>query len=277
MVIIIAEKEDITPAYPDRGMEMKILFSLFVLVSVFLTGSLSEAGSVVISTGEYPPYCGRCLPRQGFINDVVLRSFNKAGFSVEFKYYPWARSFKLVETGVVPAVSYIYDTLKRREQYFVSDVIAIEEMLFLLNEESELKKGGLKEALKGLKIGLVQGYSHPDALVELINDKSVKVEFAIDDLQNIAKLIKGRVNAILISKDLGKLILDQEFPDREVDVYFDRSFIFEQKAVLGFSRINPGAHPLLTKFNEGLKVLKESDEFDKMVMELQDGGYSDCQ
>lgn len=234
------------------------------------------AGTVVISTGEYPPFCGSCLPHHGFINHVVKRSFERVGMNVRFEYYPWARAFKLASSGAVPAVSYVYNTEQRRKDFLVSELITYEKIHFMLPGSISLKGGNLKKSLRGMTVGLTVDYSQPEEFMKLVDAGAVKYEYAKNDRLNIAKLLKARIDAVLINKNVGTIILEKYFPDEIKTVYFDKKFMFRQQGVLGFPLHHPDSVFLQRKFNEGLRQVRKSGEYEKMFKDFLKGEYSEC-
>ncbi len=255
---------------------MKFICSVLTAMLLLSAALFCEAGTILVATSEYPPFCGSCLLHNGFFNHVVKRSFESEGINVKYEYYPWARAFKLASTGVVPAVSYIYNTRERRENYLMSDLIIYEEIDFLLLSPTKLKGNNLKEALKGLTVGLTGDYSQPEQFMKLVEENEVDCEYAKTDRLNVGKLLKSRVDAVLINRNVGKHILEKYFPGRADEVYFDKRFSFKQQGVLGFPIHRPASPYLVDKFNKGLRRIKESGEFDKMYRSFLDGAYSEC-
>ena len=106
-----------------------------LVISGFLGGSLiadSVAAKeiIAISTLEYPPWTGKNLKFNGFVNHVITEAFQRQGYSVKFTYLPWKRAVIEAKNGEYSALSYVYFSVDREQEFYLSDPISEEKIVF---------------------------------------------------------------------------------------------------------------------------------------------------
>ncbi|OIQ20453.1 MAG: hypothetical protein BM556_00495 [Bacteriovorax sp. MedPE-SWde] len=82
---------------------IKFILSLFI----FLT-SLSDASgkTLVIATGEWPPYISKTEEKYGCVGKLIVDSFKTQGITVQYTFFPWKRAYELAKAGQFDATAY---------------------------------------------------------------------------------------------------------------------------------------------------------------------------
>ena len=65
----------------------EVFFFSFLLIS-FSYCSLANAEDLDIVIDDWPPYIDPTLPTQGFMSEIVLKSFEKVGINAKLIYKP---------------------------------------------------------------------------------------------------------------------------------------------------------------------------------------------
>ena len=75
---------------------MKTFGSVVFALALSLASSLCLAGErkLEIATTEYPPYYGKDLENGGFMTEIVVEVFKRAGYDAEIKFLPWKRALE---------------------------------------------------------------------------------------------------------------------------------------------------------------------------------------
>jgi len=88
-----------------------------VLAAVLFSLGSAYAGaeSVVLATGEWPPYTSEKLPEYGFVTKIVTAACNAGGITPEYHFYPWARAEMLADScEVFAAFPYVITEEKKK-------------------------------------------------------------------------------------------------------------------------------------------------------------------
>ena len=124
---------------------------------------------------------------------VLTQAAERAGLTATFEELPWNRCLEMVRQGWFDAV---LDAADRSE--FLQGPTSYSVYSNTIWVTTGVKQTDLAfDALHGKKIGLVDGYSYPDQLMEQLQAFELKIDYSVDDATNIRKLAFGRVDSIV--------------------------------------------------------------------------------
>lgn len=192
-----------SPAFPTPW--RLVLALACMLQGAEAAGRDGPARELVLAASERVPYLGENLPHKGYVADLVAEALRSQGWRVQFRFVPAARARLLAQQGevdgFVPAAAgegELPDGLLASDP-FPGDTLG------LLKKKSTLLPAGVDLGAglpavvrslgqRGLSMGVVRrGDLEPDALAG-------PVDAAADDLQNIDKLDRDRVQLLLIDR-----------------------------------------------------------------------------
>jgi len=235
---------------------MKIL----ILAAVFLWNPLlANAQNIELVTVEYPPYYGKDLKNGGFITETIVAAFKQAGYDVSPKFLPWQRALDGTKAGKYSAIYTMWYREDREEWFAFSDPLTPTEIGFMKLVGKDITFNSYAD-LKSYKIGVVRGYSNPAGFAEA----GLTTEEVSEDKLNIAKLLRGRVDLVLIDKITGQHILNTEQADRKHEVEWLTSVEVDPQHV-AFSKKVPGHEKLLSDFNRGLKAITDDGKIQEIM------------
>lgn len=238
---------------------MKTLIQL-ALVSVLVFGSmLVHAETIELVTIEYPPYYGKDLKNQGFITEIITTAFSRSGYEVKTKYLPWQRAFDGTKAGKYSAIYTMWYREEREEWFAFSEPLTPNEIGFFKLKEKDLVFKDIAD-LKPYKIGVVRGYSNPPGF----DEAELTLEEVSEDKLNLSKLLRGRIDLVLIDKIAGQHILNTEHSDRKNEVEWLAS-VEVNPQYLVFSKKAPGYAKKLQDFNIGLKAITDDGTLEKIM------------
>lgn len=188
------------------------LWRLVLAVACMLSGATAAAAGregaareIVLAASERVPYLGENLPQKGYVAELVAEALRSQGWRVQFRFVPAARARLLVQQGeadgFVPAAAgegALPGGLQASDP-FPGDTLG------LLKKKATALPAGVDLAaglpavvrqlgLRGVALGVVRrGDLEPDAAAG-------PVDAAADDLQNIDKLDRDRVQLLLIDR-----------------------------------------------------------------------------
>lgn len=175
-----------------------LLASLVFFAASMSTSTHAEQNDVVrFALGEWQPYTSA---DDGILEKIVLKIYNDLGLEVEFAYYPWMRSAKLVEYGKADATFPWYATEERRATYLLSTtpLLHADTVMFYHNSVN-LEWNELADLAK-YRLGAVDGYT----VTQLMQENGLTPVIASDLKENFLKLHRARVDAIPAEKRVGR-------------------------------------------------------------------------
>ena len=238
-------------------------FSVALCAVLMAVGVQAETFKVV--TDNYAPYTitgGEKVT--GIFTEILDASLKKNGGTVQYDVVPWARATAMAEAGEVTATVPWFKTPEREAIYVFSDpVINATNKIFI-------KKGGKVPAnldwkayadFKPYKFGGVTGYWYE----ENFKKAGVPLEMVTKDDQNVQKLAAGRIDAFITDELVGWALIKKMFPGKEGDfATVDKAEGVSPLFVIAGKKA-AGSAKFIESVNDGLKKIKASGEYDKIV------------
>jgi polar amino acid transport system substrate-binding protein len=243
------------------------LLLLYLIMALFL-----RAEAIVLANGEWPPFLSKQLPEYGFASHIVSESFKRVGIDVEYQFVPWKRAETEVKNGKVDG-SLVWSQQPERDEFafFSEPVLQLNEVLFTLKNRS-LEWREIAD-LRGLDIGLALG-STPGVFKQAIEDGEVSLVRTKDIESSFKMLLGGRVDACPVIDSVGHYLLRTKFSDSERERIISsvkRSEVVYYRLML--TKLNASNAQMITKFNQGLKLLKETGRYAEMESDFYQGLY----
>ncbi|WDE09722.1 substrate-binding periplasmic protein [Thalassomonas haliotis] len=224
-----------------------------------------------IATGEYPPYYSQKLVNYGPIPEIVSQAFARVDIKVEFGFFPWSRSLELAKSNHWDASCCWFDTAKWHEYFDYSDVLTSRDKIFFHLKSYPFDWQSYDD-LKGIKIGTTARHAYGEKFVAANKAGQLSIEDAPSDAMNLKKLFAGRINIFPIDRLVGYQLLSDLFKPEEINLFTHHpKVLFSGRVRLLISKKNPKSQYLIEKFNLGLKMLKESDQYEQLFIKAQLG------
>ena len=182
----------------------------------------------------------------------LRRSPNWGGDSAAFIFMPWARVVYMSRVGQLDGYFPEYYASSVEVHALFSDPFPGGPVVFFKRKDSKIVFRGL-EGLRGYTIGVVRGYVNTKAFdaATYLRKEPVK-----DDFSNIRKLLKKRVDLIVIDEVVGRDLMERHFPDRVDRIEVVAPPLGERALHVCFSRKVPGYEMRARRFNAGLRQMK---------------------
>ncbi|MCP4348375.1 MAG: amino acid ABC transporter substrate-binding protein [Desulfobacterales bacterium] len=257
-------------------MVQKLVKSFVIIVTVMLLlsyGVMAEEKVVRLTNGDWPPYCSPDLKYYGLATRIVTEAFALEGVRTEYEFFPWKRAMVYVKDGKWDGtVGWMYTDERAEHSYFSDPFLEYEYVFFHLKSYAVDWK--TLEDLKGISIGATRGYHISEAFTEAEKAGKIKVELATKDVQNLKKLLAGRIKLFPADLDVATFILNKKFtPEQKALITYHPKRLNVQPAHLLLSKKIARNARLLDVFNKGLKRLKESGKLKQFVEESRRGEY----
>lgn len=227
-----------------------------VMLSVLGRGAAADE-TVVLTTLEWPPYTSETLPKGGATTDVVRQAFEAAGMSVDVRTLPWKRAISVAKDDP-DAVAYFPGYHCRHAEGFVaSEPIGNGPLGFAEHADSPVVWNSLDDiGEQKLKVGTVLGYANTDEFDEKAGTGWIRAIAAPDDLTNLRKLSRQRIDVAVIDKLVLSYLLatEAELEGLEKVIRFNERPLAEKTLFLCFNDDSDG-QALRDRFNGGLSQI----------------------
>ena len=222
--------------------------------------------SVRLTNGEWPPYTSEALPHGGLITRLVTEAFKQEGIEARYGYYPWRRAYKYGMSGEWNgAVGWVPTEERRADYYFSEPVVYVDSALFHL--KGVVIEWNTIDDLRSWRLGAAAGYSYGEQWDSAVRSRRLVIDEAADDTTNLHKLLRGRVDAVVMQVDVAKYLMRQLTPQETAQITRSPRLLDHATSCLAVSRRQPGAAELIARFNRGLQRLKDSGAYAAIITE----------
>jgi polar amino acid transport system substrate-binding protein len=245
----------------ERSRIKNVRHLLTVLVALFGLPEISFAEKIVVYSALYPPYQiddnGKLT---GVNTEIVKTIFHNSGIPFEIHYVPWARAQKIVgDDSVENTAIYCLGRNDQREQkYKWVGVYFYQKVSFLTLKNSGVRIAGLEDVKKYV-IGLVRR----DIMTEQLKSQGYigKYEIVNDDILNIRKLFKKRVQTVVTSVLAARYIAKESGLDpNQIESQYDVATV---KFNLALSKNT--SDQTWSKLHTSLKMLLDNGTIEKII------------
>lgn len=219
------------------------------------------AGKIELVTADYPPYYGSNMKNGGPLTEIVVAAFKKGGYDAKVTYLPFARALMYGKEGKADGLLGIWYSKERAEWFVYSKPLPGNEVVLYKKTGTKPDKYTDYAALKPYRIGTVRGYAYPSGF----DEAKLNIQVVNDNLQNLKKLIKNRVDLVLIDRGLAMHLLRTELPDYANAVEAISPPIKILPMYLVMSKQAKDYQKKLTAFDKGLQLLEEEGELQDIM------------
>ncbi|MCG6884864.1 MAG: transporter substrate-binding domain-containing protein [Silicimonas sp.] len=228
-----------------------------LLAGLSLSTSADAADQVVITTLEWPPYTSAELPKGGATTEVVRQAFSAAGLDVDVATLPWKRAIAMAKDDAAVAAYFPGYHCRHVDGFIASDPIGNGPLGFAENVNARINWTSVDEiGEQKLRVGTVLGYANTDEFDEKAGTGWVRAIPAPDDVTNLRKLARQRIDLAVIDKLVLSYLLATE-PTLKPDVdsiAFNEKPLEDKTLFLCFNDDEAGRQ-LRDQFNEGLTMI----------------------
>jgi polar amino acid transport system substrate-binding protein len=149
---------------------------------------------IVASEEAFPPYSfTRNGRRVGIDVEIVEAALKAIGVSAQHQPLPWSRVIYSIDHDLVDLAFQFVGTPERFSRWTMVPLNRMSQTVLALPKASSFDYTGIAD-LKGMTIGVVQGYRYDEAFDQATQFRR---ESAEDNLLNLKKLAAGRLDAVI--------------------------------------------------------------------------------
>jgi polar amino acid transport system substrate-binding protein len=220
---------------------------------------------ITLANGEWPPLLGEKLPQHGAASQIVSRAFALRGIEVQYQFVPWKRALEQTRSGDFAGTLLWSLNEDRKNSFLISDPVYRSQTVLFYHSAKPIHWQQLTD-LKGLRMGVTNGYSYGMQWEKLRQQGFFKTDVANTDLQNLSKLLSQRIDAFPCEAIVCQHLIAHHFPPITQQVLtFNPTVVHSEGLHLLLNKRLPNGQWLLTQFNQGLKQMKKSGELDQLL------------
>lgn len=243
--------------------------SILTAIAFSLTGPVSAEQSVTVATLEWPPYTSPDLPLGGAVTDIVIRAFENIETETEILTLPWQRAITTANTSSDVVAYFPGYHCRHQEGFVASEPIGFGPLGLVENAEAPISWETIDDlGEQKLLIGTVLGYANTDEFDQKAGTGWLNIVPAADDLTNLRKLVRKRIDAAVIDRLVLAYLLATEDSLNEGKelLVFDERPLAENTLFLCFDD-TPEGRAMRDTFNEGLASIDVQSSVDQYFAE----------
>lgn len=232
---------------------MRRIALLLLMLSAF-----AKAETLHMASLSWPPYTGSTLEHQGPVIERLRGAIASQGQYLSVDFLPWQRALLLMRTpSQYMAFGPAYDAPSRREHFIQSDVVGYSPLGIAYRRGDPVQWQNLSDLHK-LRIGVVRDYVNTDAFDTDVRTGRQPVDYADTDRQNLLKLAYGRVDAIVIDRQVLYFLLaeDPALAPFRGDILMADKLLANKPLYITFRNSATGHH-WRDLLNKGLKATQD--------------------
>ncbi|MEL6203629.1 MAG: transporter substrate-binding domain-containing protein [Pseudomonadota bacterium] len=212
----------------------------------------AKSETLNLAATEWPPFYGAELEDNGFMSEIVSEAFGRAGYQSSVSFLPWKRAFEGTRDGAYDALYTMWYREEREADFIFSDPLPSNELVFLVRAGDDVTFDGYEE-LTEKRVGVVRGYAAPPGFEEA----NLRISEARDDEENLRKLLRGRVDAVLTDRIVAQHIINTAFEDDEASFGWMEPPVHVDVQYMVVPKANADASGLIDAFNDALAEMTD--------------------
>lgn len=246
------------------------LAALLLSVALLLPAASFGRDKVTLRADLWCPYtCDPASDRPGYLVEIAREIFAAQGLEVDYQLMPWKRVLLSLREGEIDGA------LGAGQREIPGSVVPARSLgadvtVLAVRQESRFVFNGVS-SLEQLKIGIVTDYSFDDGgpidayLRRHVEAKDGKVELvygADAQMQNMQKLLNGRIDAILDDEQV-LAFNKMQLPSAPPLKYFVVNRGLDSS--IAFWPTNPKARAYADMLSEGIETLRRSGRLEQIL------------
>lgn len=244
--------------YTDRpNMLRKLILFLIFLCSI---PTQPHGAEVKLATLEWEPYIYKNSD-QGYVSQIIKMAFANSEYEIENIFFPWARAVYMAKKSDFAGYYPEYYSKEKTDDFYFSEPFPAAPLVLFKRKTDMIEYSNLQD-LRNYSIAVVRGYVNTE---EFDRATFLKKEETTSDLQNLKKLVSGRVNLAVIDKYVGYYLMEKYLPEGLSLIDTVTTPLAEKELHLCISKQHPEALKIMAAFNKGLQAMRENGSLEHLT------------
>lgn len=253
---------------------MKPARQLLLLTLWVLTCLPLHAKTLVIASGEWPPFSGTGIV--GFQNGlglaIVTEAFKTMGWKTQYAFMSWQDAYSQTRSGNYEASGIWFKSPERATEFYFSDAVLPHRSVFFHLKDRNLSWRTLAD-LQDIAIGATSGYAYGGGFESLEKDNILSVSRVNSDTENFKKLLDKRIDVFPVDINVGYYLLKNHFDSNKAQrvTHYDRVLSYSPThLIVSKTTAKEKAKAIIKHFNEGLVKIKLSGQYFQMLKSIKE-------
>lgn len=233
----------------------------FVLVVMCIPWNVAAQKKIVIAATDWAPYSGSSLLNGGFLSEITITAFRKAGYDATLIILPWKRALEMTKEGKYDALLGASYTKERTLFFAYPKHSWNNHVFFFVKKETNRTYVTLKDFCPA-RIGVFLGSFYAERFRKI---GCLTVEEVPTIQQNIKKLLSDRIDLFIDSKDAVVYYINKEFPGHKNDIKTVLPCYENDKIYLVISKKIPKSAQMIRDYDLGIKAIKADGSYQKII------------
>jgi polar amino acid transport system substrate-binding protein len=242
-------------------MRFSLLWAAIISLSL---PALSWAEPLRLVTGDgYAPFTGQALPGGGILSQVVQTALSRRQVDSELYWRPWNRGLLMTLNGEYDATfPYVRSAELEQDYHYSEPLLLVRQHIF--SRAGEVYEVDDLSALAGKRLCYPLGWQLPVAIQGMV-EQGLLTRHAPIGLNECARLLLlGRDDFFIANGPLGEVALS--LTEQSSENFRRSQSAFAQTSLhVIVPRRHPHAHRVLQRFNEGLALLRDGNEYQRLI------------
>jgi polar amino acid transport system substrate-binding protein len=197
----------------------------------------------------------------GYLCAITTAALNRAGYEVNIKFQPWARALKDVMDGTSQALLGCFYSDSRAKEMQYTKSIASSDIVFYKRKDSKATFTKMVD-LRPFTIGTINCAVYTP---EFDTASFIKKEPVATPVQNIKKLLAGRIDLFIENRAVVQRLLANEFSAESSKIVAIDPPLVTNKFYNAFSKKRLGYEQIVADFNKGLAQIRDDGTLRKIL------------
>jgi polar amino acid transport system substrate-binding protein len=245
---------------------MRLSAATFMGLVVGAVASAGQAEVLRLATGELPPYATEARGDQGIALRIVREALRTQGHEVVYTFMPWGRALEEARAGKWDGTAYWGHKPEHEKSFMLSDNVLTEVWVVLYRTPLAVD-WKVPEDLAPLTFGAIKTYTYTPEFHALFASGKLKVDWTPDDIAALHKLAAGRVDAVMLDRNVACYLIDQHLTGvqaRNIKAH-PRLITDNFTTHLLLPKVLPQSPARLEAMNKGLAALRASGEYRRLL------------
>lgn len=244
-------------------MKLKVITAIVIIILSAGVPRIAPAGETVkLAIGEWPPYTSQYDPDSKILERIVTEAFRLEGIEVKYDYFPWKRSYIYARDGDYDGTFPWQKDREREDTFYINSIPLVSDVSVFFHLRSRSFDWRNIEDLKKYRVGVTIGYTQE----KFYRDKGIKVEAVPKEELNFYKLLAGRIDVYQASRLVGYSMINKLFEPEKAKLFTHHpKIVHRNELYILFSKASPGGKKFKERFDSGLKKLKASGAYDRII------------
>ncbi|MGI2168710.1 substrate-binding periplasmic protein [Shewanella sp. MF05960] len=243
---------------------------MFCLLAIFCASmmthtAMAEPIKITLAAEDgWPPFADEF--GSGISHNLIQQAFKQVNVEVSTIVVPYTRGLIMTERGTVDGVFNVTKEQSTQERFVFGNepLFTVNASFFFAKTQTVIAKDKWQLPL-GSVIGIIDGYEYGDELLQLINQRQLKIVKVNSQRQLINLLLVNRIDGAIMYDMVADVYIEQMGVKQDIVAQFmnHTSEIF-----VAFSKQNPQATELSLLLDKGLQQLKQQGHYQKLLVPL---------